>query len=161
MPRGARSESKVGAEGGGGWRTVEVISLPHARTTAPVTSSHAMRRPNAAESVVAVLATGGLRLTAAMISCEPSSRIDPCCKNALLFRTCAEPTRLRPATSTSPPTGVAKQDAGWSTLPEGGGWWGARVAPAPRDRSAAAIRSWTVRYALRKEPNAASGAATA
>src|SRR5437899_1627801 len=48
---------------------------------------------------------------------------------------------------TSPPTGVAKQDVGWSTREGGGGWRGASVASAPRDRSAAAMRSWMVWYA--------------
>src|ERR1041385_2791355 len=153
MPTGARSECKVGEEGGGGWRMVEVM--------ASATSSNDTGRPNSAESVVTALATCGLRLTAAMISCEPSSRMDPCCKNAFPFRTCAEPTSLRPATSTSPPTGVAKQDLGWSTREDGGGGWGASVAAAPRDRSARAMRSWMVWYACRNEPNAATGAATA
>src|SRR5207249_152472 len=99
----------------------------------------------------------GLRLTAVTTCCDPASRIEPCCRNALPFRTCAEPTSLRPATSTSPPTGVAKQDAGWSRiLEDGGGRWGASVASTPRDRSAAA-RLWPAGSSSRSHSRRCSG----
>src|SRR5438876_359480 len=76
-------------------------------------------------------------MTASIVSCAPPSRIEPCCRKASPCRSRAEPTTLHTAISTSPPTGCEKQAE--SRL--GGlavGRVGARVASAPRDRSAAA-----------------------
>src|SRR6266480_1186024 len=86
---------------------------------ASATSSNVTGRPSAAASVVSPLSAPRSLLTTCTIACDPSSRIDPCCKNAWPRRTWAEPTSLRSPTSTSPPTGVAKQGPGRSRAGEG------------------------------------------
>src|SRR2546422_4400075 len=90
----------------------------------------------------------------------PSRRIDPCCRKASPRRTCADPTSFRPPTRISPPTDIAKQDAGRSDG-RTAGRCPASTASMPSNRNAAAIRVWISRYALRSEPKSAIGAATA
>src|SRR5207247_3187507 len=91
-----------------------------AATMAAATSANDTGRLRTADSVVSLLPAPCSLLTRRTISCDPSSRIEPCCSKAVPSRNWAEPTSLRPSTSTSPPTDVAKQGLGWSRVIEGG-----------------------------------------
>src|SRR5207249_6805533 len=134
----------------GGW-AVGWNGSPHVSEMAATTCSKLTGRPRTATTVVSPPAGNGW---------VPSSRIDPCCKNACLRRACAEPTSLRPFTRISPPTEDAKQDAGWA---DGrmGRWAGASTASTERARKALASRVWISQYAFRSDPNTALAATKA